>query len=758
MKKAIVLVKNRKSNIKLIEYLAKQTASVDCIVFSVIGELPVISNENTYTGAIIVTDRIGESLWKYIRMIRDNNFHQSIYLLGTPKSPAIYKRFEQFEGLLLMAVSENLYDQIKYLISKLVNTRQKQAGSGNTSVKHEISDSGNHFKALVENALDGIYQSTPEGKIIYANQALIRMLGYDSFEEMQKLHIAGDVYNSTEERQNFKRLIKEQGTVNNYYINLRRKDGTIIRVSEHAQLVRRPDGSFLYEGVIRDITKYLELQKSLKYSQTYLSDLIENADIMIDAFDAEDNIVIWNRKAEEITGYRKEDVFGDKNFLRKLYPDNDYYEMVMEKSDLELKKLGPQPLEFVLTTKTGEEKYIKWTSMHIDTERYGTLNVGFGVDLTETKRLRKKLLQVRRNELKGDLANRFIRILEKNITQCLHAIRDNLDQTDQANFIEGRLKPMQKISQWLMEINQDQEVIKTHDINKHIQTVSDLISHILSQQIDFKQYLHADSMIEAASGDIYSLLINLLLNALEMMPVGGDLIISSASVKTNDIARLRPLQPENNAFVQITLNDTGVGLSEKDKKLLFEPQAGGCDNMDSSGCGLSVARRITDKYNGYIFVDSKIGHGTQVDVFLPEAASNARDEESAEKHQTANIKDGTVLVVDDEVVIRDLMYDVLSDKGYSVYTASDGVEGIKIFNEHPDKIDLVILDIIMPNMDGKEMFDQIKAINKDVKIIVISGFSKPKVKESLQKSGVDGFIAKPFNIADMLVQIEQLLS
>lgn len=757
MEKTIVLVKNKKSKIKIIENLAKKSAYTECIVFSTIDELPVISREHTYNGMLIVTDRIDEPFYQYVKTIRDNHFNHLIYLLGTPASSAIYKKFGRIENLLVMAISENFLEQVDYLIKKISAAKEKKSQSEEPFGKQNDGDSGKHFRALVENALDGIYQSTSEGRIIYANQALVRMLGYDSLEEMQKLQIASDVYTSKQEREEFKRLIKEQGTVKNYYINLRRKDGTKIKVLEHAQLVRRADGSYFYEGVIRDITKYLELQKSLKYSQTYLSDLIENADIMIDAFDAEGNIVIWNRKAEEITGYRKEDVFGDKNFLRKVYPDHDYYEMVMDKSSGELKKHRPQPLEFVLTTRSGEKKHIKWTSMHIDTERYGTLNVGFGVDLTEIKRLREKLIEVRRNELQGDLMNRFIEVLEKRITECLHAVRDNVDQTNQAGFIEDRLKPIQHISQWLMDINQDQKSTNNIDINKLIQNISDLISHILPRQIVFKQYLNADFEIKAASGDIYSLLINLLLNAMEMMPVGGDLIIRSTSVKAQDTARLRPLHPDHHSFVQITFNDTGVGLSDKDKKRIYEPRSGGCEDTDSAGCGLSVARQIVENYNGYIFIDSKIGHGTQVDVFLPAVITNAQDEKSTEKQPTGNIKDINILVVDDEVVIRDLMYDVLSDKGYKVHTASDGVEGIKIFKKYSDKIDLVILDIIMPNMDGKEMFDQIKAINRDVKIIVISGYSKPKVKESLQKSGVDGFIAKPFNITDMLQQIEQLL-
>jgi two-component system cell cycle sensor histidine kinase/response regulator CckA len=264
--------------------------------------------------------------------------------------------------------------------------------------------------------------------------------------------------------------------------------------------------------------------------------------------------------------------------------------------------------------------------------------------------------------------------------------------------------------------------------------------------------------IEVDRGQIEQALLNLYVNAWQAMPQGGDLYLKTENVVLGaEFVNNKPYKVEAGDYIKITVTDTGIGIDKETRERIFEPFFTTKEMGRGTGLGLASVYGVIKNHGGYINVYSEIEQGTTFTIYLP--ASRKKIEKQIEKTvQTVAPGTGTILLIDDEEMIIKVGKELLQELGYEVLSARSGQEAIELYEKNTDKIDLVIMDMIMPGMGGGETFDRLKKINRDIKVLLSSGYSINGQASKILERGCDGFIQKPFNLVQLSDKIKQIIS
>jgi CheY-like chemotaxis protein len=268
---------------------------------------------------------------------------------------------------------------------------------------------------------------------------------------------------------------------------------------------------------------------------------------------------------------------------------------------------------------------------------------------------------------------------------------------------------------------------------------------------DYDPDLHS---VEVDQGQIDQVLMNLYMNALQAMAGGGTLWVRTENVSI-DQDQYRPYHVKAGKYIKIEIADSGVGMDEKTQQRIFDPFFTTKDMGRGTGLGLASVYGIVKNHEGFINVSSQIGKGTQFEIYLP--ASDKDVPKPKPVRETLFKGNGAVLLVDDEHMILDVGERMLNKLGYDVLTAANGVEALEIYRKHKDRIDVIILDMVMPKMNGSETFDRIKEINPGAKVLLSSGYSITSQATEILSRGCDGFIQKPFNLQGLSQNIRLVL-
>ncbi len=297
--------------------------------------------------------------------------------------------------------------------------------------------------------------------------------------------------------------------------------------------------------------------------------------------------------------------------------------------------------------------------------------------------------------------------------------------------------------------------VKSTDLNQVVEKSSHMFARTGKEIRIHRKYQQNIHMVEVDRGQIEQVLLNLYVNAWQAMPGGGDLYIETRNVLLDE-AYTGSFGVRAGKFVKISVTDTGVGMDEVTRKRIFEPFFTTKEMGRGTGLGLASAYGIIKNHGGIIDVQSQAGAGTTFDIYLPASGKKVSEEE---KKAPAGILKGkgTVLLVDDEEMILDVGEDILRSTGYEVRCAGSGREALAIYREYGNEIDLVILDMIMPDMHGGEVYDRIKELDPNARVLLLSGYSINGQASKILARGCDGFIQKPFGVADLSAKIKKIL-
>jgi nitrogen-specific signal transduction histidine kinase/CheY-like chemotaxis protein len=297
-------------------------------------------------------------------------------------------------------------------------------------------------------------------------------------------------------------------------------------------------------------------------------------------------------------------------------------------------------------------------------------------------------------------------------------------------------------------------LVKTTDLNEVIEKSSSLFART-KKEIRVHTDLHDEIWaVEVDSGQIEQALLNLYVNAWQAMPEGGALYLKTQNVML-DSSYVKPFKVEPGKYVEISVSDTGVGIDRETRERIFEPFFTTKEMGRGTGLGLASVYGIIKSHGGYIDVDSEKERGTTFTIYLPASDRKAVREKVA---PAAMLKGtGTILLIDDEKMILDVGCELLEELGYTVLSALSGREALDIFQKNSGKIDLIIMDMIMPGMGGGETFDRLRNINSNIKVLLSSGYSVNGQAAKILRRGCDGFIQKPFNLNQLAEKIGEIM-
>ena len=385
-------------------------------------------------------------------------------------------------------------------------------------------------------------------------------------------------------------------------------------------------------------------------------------------------------------------------------------------------------------------------------------------DITERKRLEARLRQAQKMEALGtlgggiahDFNNLLMGIQGRTSLMMMHKDSSHPD-FEHLQGIEEYVKSAADLTKQLLGFARGGKYeVKPTDINEMIKKSSSMFGRTKKEIKIHRKYQKDVWRVEADQGQIEQVLMNLYVNAWQAMPGGGDLYLQTENV-TLDEDYVKPFTIEPGKYVKISVTDTGVGMDEDTRQRIFEPFFTTKEMGRGSGLGLASAYGIIKNHGGFINVYSEKGEGTTFNIYLPASESEVSGQKS-EISDDVRHGDETLLLVDDEEMIIDVGEQLLENIGYTVLIAKSGKEATEIYEKNKDKIDMVILDMIMPDMSGGDTFDRLKEINPEIKVLLSSGYSINGQATEILERGCDGFIQKPFNIRELSHKIRGVLN
>ncbi|MBW2112574.1 MAG: PAS domain S-box protein [Deltaproteobacteria bacterium] len=509
---------------------------------------------------------------------------------------------------------------------------------------------------------------------------------------------------------------------------------------------------------IRDITEMTEARNALQKSEQKYRLLIENATDAI--FIAQDGVIKFeNPRAVEMTGYPAEEL-ARIPFVNFIHPED--RDLVDERHLKRLKgeRLPPR-YPFTIINRSGEEISVELNAVLIEWEgRPATLN--FLRDITEQKRLEAQFQQAQRMESLGTLAggiahdfNNLLMAMQGRASLLLMDKDSSHRDFEHLKGIEGYVESAAELTKQLLGFARGGKYeVRRTDLNELIQKQNQMFGRT-RKEITMREKFQEDLWpVEVDRGQMEQVLLNLYVNAWHAMPGGGDLYVETENLILDE-TYVQPFSIEPGRYVKVSVTDTGVGMDEATRKRIFDPFFTTKEMGRGTGLGLASVYGIVKNHGGFINVYSEKGHGTTFTIYLP-ASEGEVDEE---KEATRDLLRGseTILLIDDEPMILEVAGELLEQLGYRVLRAGGGKEAVGVYEKNSDRIDLVIVDMIMPNMGGGETYDTLREINPDVKVILSSGYSINGQAQEILNRGCDGFIQKPFKIKELSHKLRQVL-
>ncbi len=624
------------------------------------------------------------------------------------------------------------------------------------------------YKELLENVDDAVYILDLNGNILEANEAAYSQMGYTS-ETFFKLNLA-DIIPKKDAGLIIGQVGAKDQRSRRQKINLEtahyQKDGDSIPVEIHSRVITYK-GRNVILNVARNVSKRIEAEKALRESEERYRSVVENSRdgimVMNDGF----QIIYANEVLSQILGYSRKEIRGSyfKKYLTKdsLEPAEDFF------IDTFRGEMTPSGLVCTITHKTGKERPVKIGANRFEDSSGKVKLVSQLSDITdklkaerEKKNLEAQLIHAQKMEaigtLAGGIAHDFNNIL-MGIQGYLSLMRLNPEaENPHGKYIQGIEENVMSAAnlteQLLGFARKGKYTPRTTCLNDVVEKSSRMFTRTKKEISVHKRFQGDIWNVEVDQGQIEQVLINLYLNAWHAMPEGGNLYIQTENVNLSD-DYCKPFEVSGGKYVKTSVTDSGIGMEKETMERIFEPFFTTKEIGKGTGLGLASAYGIIKNHNGIIRVYSEKGHGATFIIYLPASEAEELDESSPDSMLVKGKE--RILLVDDEegpILVEELM---LKELGYEVLTARSGMEAIDLYNSNLGKLDLIALDMIMPGKSGRATYEELKKINPDVKVLLVSGYSLNKQVEELITRGCNGFIQKPFDILELSQKLREIL-
>ncbi|CAG0984391.1 two-component system, cell cycle sensor histidine kinase and response regulator CckA [Methanosarcinales archaeon] len=693
-------------------------------------------------------------------------------------------------SLFSWAVRLPLYLGGIYFLNAIFIAR-RTAHTRGTSIEEAVAnffrEPEENFRVLVETANDAIVSFDDEGRILLWNSAAEKIFSYNRDEAVGSILsvlIIPDSYADIlkKEMKNLTVTGKSTQIRKTIEMEAQRKDGKVFPV-EFSISARETSDGWIYTCIIRDITRRrnaeealhkahdeLELRvqertaeikkanKALLESEASYRELTESIDDLFFAMDGDLRYTYWNSASEALTGILAKDAIGKS--LLELFPEvkrtkvEQYYIQALKTQQHE---------RFESDFQLGEKKFI------FEINAYPTKD-GLSViakDITEKKMFEAHLLRAQRMESIGILAGGIAHNLNNMLTPMMLSLQilkgKFTDEQSQKllTILEQNSQRSADLIKQVLSFSRGIEGERAPLEAKHIITeIEKVAKETFPRNIEIKTDIQND--LFTISGDVtqlHQVIMNLCVNARDAMPDGGTLSITASNFFIDENYARMHTEAQVGSYVAIVVSDNGTGIPPEILDRIFEPFFTTKEFGKGTGLGLSTALAIVKSHGGFINVYSEVGKGTKFSIYLP--AIKAKTEIQNAQEQKLELFTGhgeLVLIAEDEDSVHEITISTLEKYGYSALAANDGADAVALYAQNKDKVKVVLMDMMMPVMDGYASIRAIRKINPEVKVIAVSGLAEKDKLAEIASSHTKAFLPKPYTAQNLLKIIHEVMS
>jgi PAS domain S-box-containing protein len=505
-----------------------------------------------------------------------------------------------------------------------------------------------------------------------------------------------------------------------------------------------------------------QLFERLKQSEQQYIDLFENAPDIYLSVNRHHTIVGFNKTGADILGYSKQET------LRKPFEN-----LFVEGRRVPVKDIlttmfsegrGLKDAEEQMLRKDGTPIYVTLNSTLVFDDAGRTVNARIVArDISERKKMESAILHAQKidsiGSLAGGIAHDFNNILAS-ILGSASIMRRRISEKGKlykyVEIIDNASRRGSALTRQLLTFARKTETeIKSVNVNAIIKETLQLFERSVTKEIRVVANLTGQSTsVRGDDGQIQQGLLNLFLNARDAMPNGGIMTVTTSVTQADAHVVRQFASVKPGTFIAVSVSDTGAGIAPEVQDRVFEPFFTTKDT--GTGLGLSVLYGVVQNHGGFINLESEAGQGTTFTIYFPRAATGAQASARTRKQRLPRGREN-VLVIDDEISVCEIAQDMLSDLGYSVTFVHDGRAGLDFYRTRQATIDLVLLDVNMPHMGGRQAFEGLKSINPATRIILLTGYGRDSIEAASLLAEANGFLQKPFQVEDLATKVRAVL-
>ena len=616
-------------------------------------------------------------------------------------------------------------------------------------------------------------------KIAWANEAMVRLFRFTH----EKQYLGKDTALLYADEEEYKRVgrityeMQQASQLIEFDARFRRHDSSFFDGFVRVNLLNPENPTKGIIVSIVDITKRKQAEEALKASEQKYRLLADNVTDIIWTVDSELRFTYISPSVEKLRGFTSDEAM-KISLEETLTPGS--YQKAIEIIEEELGREGKPGVSPDRSRTLELEHYCKDGSILVgeltvsfmrDKQGMPTGIIGTTRDITDRKRaeeesrgLQNKLTQAQKMEsigtLAGGIAHNFNNVL-MGIQGCISLMMIDKDAShpdyEHLKGIEEYVTNATELTRDLLSFARGGKYeVKPTDLNELIKHENRMFGRTKKELTVHGKYEKELWVTEVDQGQIQQVLLNLYVNAWQAMPGGGDLYIQTENVMLDE-NYVKPFDMTPGRYVRVSVTDTGIGMDEETRQKVFDPFFSTKDVGQGAGLGLASVYGVVKNHGGFVNVYSERGEGTTFTIYLPASEKKVVEKGPEPERDEVRYGQGTILLVDDEDMIINVGQKMLEKLGYSVLIARSGKEALDMYGKQGEEIDLIILDMIMPEMNGGETYDRVKEIDQGAKVLLSSGYSINGQAQEILDRGCNGFIQKPFTLKGISQKISEVL-
>ncbi len=653
------------------------------------------------------------------------------------------------------------YEELEQRVQEL-----ESAESARKRVEEALVASEGKWRNVLANIPQIGISIDPHAKIIFANDYFLTLTGWKEQEVIGKdwfdRFIPENIRN--EVRKMFSMLMHQKDSLgfSTHENDIVTRTGDLRNVAWSNVLTKDSQGNILNINCLGiDLTERKRAEQALRESEAKFRTLVEKSPLGIALIGDGGDVEYINPQFTNIFGYTIEDIPTGKSWFKKSYPDKKYRQQALKTWIEDSKRISvgeARPRIFSVTCKDGEQKKIYFRPVIM-----GSLyRFMIYEDITEKSRMEHQLQQARKFEAIGTLAsgiahdfNNLMMGIQGRASLMSVGLAPSHPHREHIKAIEACIRSATGLTRQLLGFARGGKYeVKSININELVRNSATMFSRTRKEIKIHTNIQPSPLVVEADRGQIEQVLLNMYVNAWQAMPDGGELYLETKAAMLDDDF-CKPYAVEPGHYAKVSVTDTGIGMNEATRQQIFDPFFTTKEKGRGTGLGLASAYGIIKNHGGVITVYSERGRGTTFNIYLQLSEKEVHQEKATEGEILKGSE--TILLVDDEDIIIDVGQAMLKTLGYRVVISKSGPEAIEKVTDIGNEIDLVILDLIMPKMDGGKTFDRIREIRPKMPIMLSSGYAVNGQSSEIMRKGCNGFIQKPFNIAALSQKIRNVL-